>query len=305
MDDKALECARTGVLIHALALASIAVRGPDARMWLNGMATADFAKADEASGAVFGLFCAKNGKIQSELYALLEPKDILVGVHAGRAPQLAELLDRHLIMEDAEIELLEPPRSWLLALGPRAKEAAAVARASGARTGLVMRAGTDVAVVAVAPEAKDAVVSALLKLEPAAISTPTSWERVRIELGIPQDGVDFDDGNYPQEAALELDAVSFNKGCYLGQEAVFMLEKRGHVKKRLVQLEVGAAVSAGDAITTADGTLVGQVTSYAGRAQGSGIALGFVKYKHARAGVELQIGSTTARVEPKLAIVSD
>lgn len=146
--------------------------------------------------------------------------------------------------------------------------------------------------------------AALLKLEPASISTATSWDRVRIELGIPQDGVDFDDGNYPQEAALELDGVSFNKGCYLGQEAVFMLEKRGHVKKRLVQLDVRAAVAAGDAITTADGSQVGQVTSYAPRSEG-GIALGFVKYKHARAGVELQIGSTTARVEPKLAIVPD
>lgn len=303
-DDRALECVRNGLLIHPLELAGIAVRGPDARSWLNGMATADFAKASEDGGALFGLFCAKNGKLLSELYALLEPKDILVGVHPGRASQLLELLDRHLIMEDAEVALAEPQPSWALALGPHAEQAARLAREAGGRAGLVRRAGVEVAVIAAKAEIATPLLAALTRLESAMQTSASSWERVRIELGIPLDGVDFDDSNYPQEAALELDGVSFNKGCYLGQEAVFMLEKRGHVKKRLVQLAVAAPVAAGDVVRAADGSEVGQVTSYAPREQG-GIALGFVKYKHARAGVELQVGSTTARVEPKLAIVPE
>jgi folate-binding protein YgfZ len=46
---------------------------------------------------------------------------------------------------------------------------------------------------------------------------------------VPRFGVDFDDTTYPQEASLEKTAVSFDKGCYLGQEVVCMLEMRGHV----------------------------------------------------------------------------
>ncbi len=55
---------------------------------------------------------------------------------------------------------------------------------------------------------------------------------------MPRFGVDFDDQTLPQEASLERLAVSFNKGCYLGQETVFMLEKRGHAKKRLMRLAI-------------------------------------------------------------------
>ena len=63
---------------------------------------------------------------------------------------------------------------------------------------------------------------------------------------MPRFGVDFDDKTYPQEAQLEKVAVSFDKGCYLGQEVVCMLEMRGHVKRKLVPvvLDDGRAASA-------------------------------------------------------------
>ena len=50
-----------------------------------------------------------------------------------------------------------------------------------------------------------------------------TWNAVRIEQGLPRFGVEFDTTHYPQEAALEKLAVSFQKGCYLGQEVVYML----------------------------------------------------------------------------------
>ena len=64
------------------------------------------------------------------------------------------------------------------------------------------------------------------------------FEALRIERFVPRLGLDFDDGFYPQEAALAGHAVSFAKGCYLGQEVVYMLENRGHVKRKLVPLDV-------------------------------------------------------------------
>ena len=117
----------------------------------------------------------------------------------------------------------------------------------------------------------------------------------------PSTGVDFDRDNYPQEPALEKDGVSFNKGCYLGQEAVFMLEKRGHVKKRLVQLVVDGPVAVGDAITSAEGAEIGKITSAIAR-PGSNLALGYVKYKYAVADTVLTTAKSPAKVTGLLAI---
>ena len=89
------------------------------------------------------------------------------------------------------------------------------------------------------------------------------FEAFRIEHGVPRMGVDLDDKTIPQEAFLDVDAVSFTKGCFLGQELVARIDSRGHVNRYLRRLAVdgavvpprGAAVVAGDkeagAITSA------------------------------------------------------
>ena len=112
-------------------------------------------------------------------------------------------------------------------------------------------------------------------------------------------GKDFSDENYPQEASLEAFAVSFQKGCYLGQEAVFMLQNRGHVKKKLVPLAIEgtAELPAGVEITGPEGAAVGQVTSWVPSADAAElIALGYVKYKQANPGNTLSVGGRAARV---------
>jgi tRNA-modifying protein YgfZ len=80
------------------------------------------------------------------------------------------------------------------------------------------------------------------------------FEAFRIEQGVPRLGVDLNDKTIPQEAFLDLDAVSFTKGCFLGQELVARIDSRGHVNRYLRRLAVdgtvvpprGAAVIAGD-----------------------------------------------------------
>jgi folate-binding protein YgfZ len=132
------------------------------------------------------------------------------------------------------------------------------------------------------------------------MGTCEGWERLRIERGIPQWGVDFGDDVYPQEASLEKIAVSFNKGCYLGQETVCMLELRGHVKRKLMKIVIQSnerEVSIGAAITLPDGTAVGDVTSRGpSDASDESLALGYVKYKYAVAGTELRIAGHPARI---------
>ncbi len=293
----ALDAAQNGALLRDLPLQTIHVTGPDRASWLNGLVTCDLAKLGPGDAA-YGLLVAKNGKIQSEVYLCLGSDRIELGVRADRAADLAATLDRYLVMEDAALEVATSS-AWMLALGPRAADVLAKARAAGVVGGLVRRASTTAAILT-APE-RAAIAAAVASDASIRIASDAGWQRVRVELGIPALDVDFDDASYPQEASLEGDAVSFSKGCYLGQEAVFMLEKRGHVKKRLVQLLVDGDVEPGDAIEGPDGQEVGKVTSAASRPWRN-LALGHVKYKHAAADTELRVRGRSAVVTSLLAI---
>jgi folate-binding protein YgfZ len=90
------------------------------------------------------------------------------------------------------------------------------------------------------------------------------FEAFRIAAGVPRLGVDMDEKTIPQEALLERDAVSFTKGCFLGQELVTRIDTRGHVNRHLRRLRVdGAAVPPRGAAVVVDGRDVGTVTSAA------------------------------------------
>jgi folate-binding protein YgfZ len=100
---------------------------------------------------------------------------------------------------------------------------------------------------------------------------------LRVEAGIPRYGIDFDEDNLLLEVDLE-NAVSFNKGCYLGQEVVERIRSRGHVNKKLcgLLLEGDQAASSGDRLFAGDKD-VGQITSSVmSRALRRPIALGYV-----------------------------
>ncbi len=99
-------------------------------------------------------------------------------------------------------------------------------------------------------------------------------EAARIAAGIPRMGADLDDSVIPQEAFLELDAVSFTKGCFIGQELVCRIDSRGHVNRFLrhvVAADAGVTLPIGAEIVVG-GKVVGSITSSA-----PGVAMGFVR----------------------------
>jgi folate-binding protein YgfZ len=120
------------------------------------------------------------------------------------------------------------------------------------------------------------------------------YERQRIEAGVPKSGVDVTEKTIPQEAFLERTAVSFTKGCFLGQELVCRIDTRGHVNKYLRRLdvignerpEVGAEIRAGDAV-------VGAVTSVTPDDDGPVVALGYVR-REVELPAEVSIGAPDA-----------
>jgi tRNA-modifying protein YgfZ len=125
------------------------------------------------------------------------------------------------------------------------------------------------------------------------------FELLRIEAGRPRFGADMDTDTIPLEAGLEDRAISFTKGCYVGQEIIVRVRDRGHgrVARRLVGLRVEApeALEAGDvrgATLARGGKDVGKVTSAARSPRlGEVVALGFVHREAALEGLELDLAA--------------
>jgi hypothetical protein len=94
-----------------------------------------------------------------------------------------------------------------------------------------------------------------------------AFEALRIEAGFPVYGVDITDANLAQEVNRTVQAISFAKGCYLGQEPIARIDAMGHVNQQLrgVRLSAGPAPAAGAEVLTADAEprKIGQVTSAA------------------------------------------
>ena len=126
-------------------------------------------------------------------------------------------------------------------------------------------------------------------------------EARRIEAGLPRFGIDFDESNLPQEAALD-DWLSFEKGCYIGQEYVVRLAHRGQVSKRLSGMLVdsespptrGTPVFAGK-------DRVGEITSaeHSPRLV-SVVGLGYLRRGFLEAGTALQVGESPDEVPAKV-----
>lgn len=246
----------------------VRVSGADARAWLNGLVTCDLGGLGPAQGA-YGLLLTKQGKIQSDLDIVSGQSGLLLGIAAGRGADLVTILDKYLVMEDAELALA-PDLAVLRLIG---QGAPALASSLGSEPdvvgwGAIDWLGLGGAFVVVARPALDRVVHRAAELggSDVVVGGAPEWDALRIPRGFPQFGVDYGPEDNPHEAALDKIAVSFSKGCYLGQEVVCMQDMRGRVKRRLVPLRFasGASVSPGaEVLSSSSGDSVGQVTSVA------------------------------------------
>lgn len=117
-----------------------------------------------------------------------------------------------------------------------------------------------------------------------------AYEVLRIEAGTPRYGVDIDDTNLPQEVGRAERAVSFTKGCYIGQETVARIRTYGHVNRTLMglRLDGSIAVPPGTKLCR-DGQEVGRVTSSAVSPRLGAIGLGYVKRGSEQPGTKLEI----------------
>ena len=282
----------------------IRVTGGDRVRFLNAMLSADVAKLP-TGGACPALQLDRKGHVLAELWVLADPDAALLDVAPGLEAELTAMLEKHIIADDVALASLSDSVAQLALEGPGARDAARAvagtlpepgrfARADFAGAPVVWLAEGSVSadgLRAIAPRAQaDALAAALALPE----LDEGAAELLRIDAGLPLFGRDVSNRNFPQEARLDR-ALSFTKGCYVGQEIVARIQSRGAVNRVLVKLDTDAPVAAG-AEVSADGHAIGQVTSSAPLPSGRGLALAYLKVEHARTGQRVSVGGVAGAV---------
>jgi tRNA-modifying protein YgfZ len=231
---------------------TLEIRGNDRVTWLNGLVTCDVA-ALAPGAAMFGLLVSRTGKIQSDVWLLSQGESLYISLLATRIDAVKAHLDAHLIMEDAEILDCELT-SRICSRASRSSNAQMSAAFQWGSWALVLEIGT--------------------QLDPA----DAAFEQLRFRHGMPLFGVEVDTAMHPHEASLETVAVSFSKGCYLGQEVVCMVELRGQASRILTRVRLARAAAPGALVRTVDGAAVGSIR---GVWDGTTEVLGFALLKRA------------------------
>lgn len=210
--------------------AALRVTGPEREQWLQGMQSADVgAIAEDAAAAT--TFLGGKGRLVAEGLIWRRGEALLATVEPERLEPLRAHLDKLLIMEDCELGLATGLHR--LRYYPGESPLAAAPALSGSLQPL----GFELLVTDA--EARELLAAVPLRAAPGLL------ESYRVALGVPAWGHDFDTETTPLEAGLDR-AISYSKGCYVGQEVVAMATYRGRVSWNLVRLEVkGAAPQPG------------------------------------------------------------
>jgi folate-binding protein YgfZ len=299
-----LNAARHGAIIVVRHdLSGLAITGSEALSWLGGMVTNDLAPL-RSGACAYGLALNKQGKILTDVLAVQRGDTVLAAVHAASAQETRDHLDHFIVMEDAEIEVWDQPNSWLFVLGPHASAVAEAARALdrvvvAAAGPLMGYAGAVIVVDGAQPESVGEAIE-LRVPGPISVISNAAFDEVRIDLGVPLWGRDFGPHTYPVDVGLDERAISFNKGCYLGQEVVVKLRSRGKPIRALrrLLLPTGSPVpSVGDQVVLSSGKSIGAVSSVAfSAAHDAPIAFALVRRAEAESGEAVRVAGCEARV---------
>ncbi len=274
----------------------VRMTGGDRVRFLDGMVSNDVAGLSDGQ-ALPALQLDRKGHVLAELTVVALARELLLDVDAGRGGAVYDLLEKHLVADDVELERRE---DWLHAgfEGPGAAAAAGVPELAPGTASLdgelIWLAGGDLDPDGVRLLGPAAAVEACVARSGLPRLGDEQAEILRVELLQPRFDRDYGERSFPAEAQLE-HAVCYDKGCYLGQEIVARIHARGAVNRLLVQLRADGPVAAGDAILVR-GRASGEVTSAVLSPTRGALALGTIKRDHARPGTVVAIGGVAAVV---------
>ncbi len=252
------------------------VEGPDAEVLLNGLLTADIAVIRVGEGAPSLILNAK-GHVVARMYVHRDgPEAFTLLLDPPPAPDGMAVITAHHVSERADV------------IGPEAVDVLVV-------TGVVPVG--DIVAPGAIPGTTEVLVddpTALARSLGLDLSPLSALEALRVAAGIPAIGVDTGARTLVQEAGLT-DAVSFDKGCYLGQETVARLHYRGHANRRLCRIALAGAIAPGTDLVWGE-RAAGTATSVVEGPDGGWLALALVR-REVPDGAEVQApDGTTGRV---------
>jgi folate-binding protein YgfZ len=275
----------------------LALAGAQAKELLNGQVTNDVEALTPGSGCYAALLTNK-GKMLADLRVLDTGSELWLDTERVALQALFDNLRRGAVGWQAELHKRTLQQALLSLVGPHA------ARAVGGDVGpeLANRAAQlgGAEVLLVATDLGADVICAVEDAERVrgALDVPlvseAAAEVLRVESGRPRYGVDLDDATIPQEAGLNERAVSFTKGCYVGQETVARLHYRGKPNRHLRGLRLSAPVDSGTPLVLGERE-VGRVGSSVVSPRFGPIALALVR-REASVGDELVTGEARAVV---------
>lgn len=292
--------------------------GPDAPDFLGNLSTNDI-KALPLGGGCETYFCDSRAKtlFQAWVYHIRTGDGahaLWLETTAGRHGALVAHLDKYRIAEAVEFEDVTDRFVQLHLAGPRAKavlEAALGAavpdlteflhmeRTFGATATCSLRRrdplglpGFDI----VCLSERAAGVWRILCAAGATPATAGTFESLRIEAGTPVYGPDIDETRFVMEVGKVERAVSYSKGCYLGQEPIVMSRDRaGHAPRSFVKLKADGPLPVGAKLFAGEEE-AGAVTSATVTPRSGSVALGYVRWKHRELGTRLTADTPTGRV---------
>jgi len=303
--------------IELNARAKVELRGRDRAAFLQNFCTNDVVKTPVGAGCEAFLLTAQ-ARIVARLLIYVGSDALWLDADPGRAQPIVQHLQRYLISEQVEMFDRTSDHAQFHAVGPNVAAALACSfpgipvppyelahiafsfadlPAQLRRNSMLGQPGFDIIV----PAAKKACLKEALTAAGISPMSPETFEVLRVEAGTPAFGQDIDETNLPQELNRDAQAISYSKGCYLGQETVARIRSYGHVNRLLVGItfEGDSPVPAGAKLLRG-GQEVGKVTSGVVSPRFGSIALAYVRRGHNLPGTELAVdqpaGQRTGRV---------
>jgi tRNA-modifying protein YgfZ len=298
----------------------IVVSGGDRRSYLQGLLTNDIAALAGGQGC-YAAYLTPQGRMIADLYVYELGDVILLSLEGGTKDRVLTNLDQFVFSEDVQLRDVTTVFAQIAVVGPEAAATlSTVLTGTSAETLAALPAHGNLRAVwndesVIVTRIDDAgergydvfvdrpksapFMSALDALGVAALD-PTTAEAIRVEAGVPLFHRDMNEETIPLEAGIESRAISFTKGCYVGQEVVIRVLHRGHgrVVRKLVGLVLSATEpAAAGAIVRSSDREVGQVTSSAfSPALQKPIALAYVHRDFVMAGTAVLVDGANAVV---------
>jgi folate-binding protein YgfZ len=268
--------------------AKFIVRGSEAADFLQGQVSNDVEALEPGSGC-YATVLSHKGKLRTDLRILRDEDSFWLDTESIGHAVLEHMLRTYSLGRDVQFEDVTESRALLSLVGPAARERLDAAPPAEEHAFVSGEHGTYVATLlgvdVIAPA------GTTLELEPV---SEEAAECLRIEAGRPRLGYDMDADTIPQEAGINDRAVSFTKGCYVGQETVARLHYRGKPNRHLRGLRLSEPAERGAEILLGE-RVVGRVGSTCVSPRLGPIALALVR-REAEPGASVLVGGAPAEV---------